>query len=212
MNEILKNSYINMVDFLAAILGENYEIVLHEISEKNSKIIAIKNSYISGRDINSPLTDFALSVLKNEEFRQKEYALNYKALAKGKKINGSTFFIKENGAITGMLCINYDDENAKDVLDKLSKILGVNCNFDEAKSVNQETLSTSVEDMIISIVGDKVKLVNSGTLLTPMQKEEVILALYQSNIFSIKSAVSIASKMLKISEPTIYRYLKNIKN
>ncbi|BCX78783.1 transcriptional regulator [Campylobacter sp. 19-13652] len=212
MNEFLKNSYINMVDFLAAVLGENYEIVLHEISEQNSSVIAIKNSHISGRDIGAPLTDFALNILKNEEFKHSEYALNYKALAKGKRINGSTFFIKENGTITGMLCINYDDEGAKDVLERLAKILGLNCSFDETKSVSQETLSASVEEMIGSLVGDKVELVNSGAILTPAQKEEAIQILYQNSIFSVKSAVNIASKMLKISEPTIYRYLKNIKN
>lgn len=211
MNETLKQSYINMVDFLAGVLGENYEIVLHEISEKGSSVVAIKNSHISGRSVGAPLTDFALNVLKTNAYENREFELNYKATAMGKRINGSTFFIKESGKITGMLCVNYDDSAAKDALLNISKLLGVGFEF-ENKQIVQETLSASVEDMIASVLeGELDELLKEGANLKAAQKEELIARLYKHNIFSIKSAVAVVSKMFKISEPTIYRYLKNIK-
>lgn len=212
MTDVLKQTYIRLVEFLSNILGENYEVVLHEISPQNSSIIAIKNSHISGRDIGAPLTDYALNIIQSKQYKSSDFSLNYKAKARDKEIKGSTFFIKENGELVGMLCINHDEKNAKDAILNLSAILGLECSFDDNKIVSQETLSASVEEMITQLVPDEVKSVSNGINLNATQKEEVILKLYQNNIFSIKSAVSVASKMLKISEPTLYRYLKNIKN
>lgn len=81
MTENLKQNCIKMVDFLSKVLGENYEVVLHEINPKNSSIIAIQNSHISGRDIGAPLTDFALNILQSKEYKKSDFSLNYKALA-----------------------------------------------------------------------------------------------------------------------------------
>lgn len=212
MNEILKQNYIKIVDFLAGVLGEHYEIVLHEIKKDDSSIIAIKNSHISGREVGAPLTDFALNIIKNKVYKHSDFELNYKALAQSKCLNGSTFFIKENNEIVGMLCINRDDVSAKESISNIASILGLSCIFEDQKNINQENLSTSVEEMIHSILGDSIKQIQNGVQFSAHQKEELIAILYKNNIFAIKSAVSVASKILKISEPTIYRYLKNIKN
>lgn len=54
--EILK-LYIPIVEFIGEICGNNYEIVLHDISQPDSSIVAIKNNHISGREVGGPLTD-----------------------------------------------------------------------------------------------------------------------------------------------------------
>ncbi len=44
------------------------------------------------------------------------------------------------------------------------------------------------------------------------QKEEITKTLYQKGIFNIKGSVPIVARLLKISEPSVYRYLKNFKS
>ena len=50
------NFYSSLVKFLGQALGENYEIVLHNLEEDHFHIAAIENNHISGRDIDSPVT------------------------------------------------------------------------------------------------------------------------------------------------------------
>ncbi|EIR5586132.1 helix-turn-helix domain-containing protein, partial [Campylobacter jejuni] len=52
---------------------------------------------------------------------------------------------------------------------------------------------------------------NSDYQLSIAQKEEIAEKLYEKGIFNIKGAVPIVAKFLKISEPSVYRYLKKFK-
>lgn len=211
MDEIMKNNYIKLIKFLANVLGENYEIVLHEISD-DSSIIAIENSHISGRTTNSPITDFALDVIKSKAYLREDYELNYKASTSNRNVNGSTFFIKDGERLVGMLCINHDDTRAKLALNDLAKFLSMDITINDSKMQSSEKLTTSIEEMIYDVVGEKIEMINNGMTLSLSQKEQTIANLYDKGVFSIKSAVNVVSKMLKISEPSIYRYLKNIKH
>lgn len=52
----------------------------------------------------------------------------------------------------------------------------------------------------------------SPSRTTSEEKIEVISALEKQGVFSTKGAVSQVSNALNISEPTVYRYLKKIRN
>lgn len=53
-----------IITFLHNVLGDNYEIVLHVVDENDIYIGELVNSHISGRTISSPLTTFALDLIK----------------------------------------------------------------------------------------------------------------------------------------------------
>ncbi|HEO8674378.1 hypothetical protein HK234_08355, partial [Streptococcus agalactiae] len=55
-----------IITFLHNVLGDNYEIVLHVVDENDIYIGELVNSHISGRTISSPLTTFALDLIKNK--------------------------------------------------------------------------------------------------------------------------------------------------
>lgn len=58
MDEGQKQQFIKLTYFLGEVLGEQYEIVFHVITEDGAYIAAIANSHISGRSLDSPLTAF----------------------------------------------------------------------------------------------------------------------------------------------------------
>ena len=53
----LLQQYIKVTEFLGLTLGPDYEVALHDMTDKNRSIIAIANNHISGRDVGAPLTN-----------------------------------------------------------------------------------------------------------------------------------------------------------
>ena len=54
MEKEMKRHYTLLVDFLGHILGPDYEVALHELSDNSNQIIAIANGKLTGRHIGSP--------------------------------------------------------------------------------------------------------------------------------------------------------------
>ena len=101
----LLQQYIKVTEFLGLTLGPDYEVALHDMTDKNRSIIAIANNHISGRDVGAPLTNVALKILMDKSYETQDYRLHYCGMsAKGKVLRSSTMFIKQNGKLIGMLC------------------------------------------------------------------------------------------------------------
>ena len=70
----------------------------------NSKVIDVVS------DVGGALTNVALSILMDKSYETQDYRLHYSGVsAGGKKLRSCTMFIKQNGRLIGMLCINFDD-------------------------------------------------------------------------------------------------------
>ncbi|WP_016590835.1 helix-turn-helix transcriptional regulator, partial [Yersinia pestis] len=109
-DEIIK-SWIPMVEFIARTYGENCEVILHDLRDLDKSIVAIKNNHITGRQIGGTITDFALKLIHEKSWEERDFIINYKGRIPGKSenIRASTFFIKdEEGEIIAMLCMNVD--------------------------------------------------------------------------------------------------------
>ena len=106
----LLQQYVKLTEFLGVALGPDYEVALHDLTDKNRSIIAIANGHISGREIGAPLTNVALSILMDKSYETQDYRLHYSGVSvTGNVLRSSTMFIKEDGKLIGMLCINFDD-------------------------------------------------------------------------------------------------------
>ncbi|MEH7115092.1 PAS domain-containing protein [Neobacillus niacini] len=213
-------TYSNLVQFLGKVLGPNYEVVLHSISLDNlynSHIAAIANNHISGRTKNAPLTGMVIEMVKNKEYLNKDFITNYKGITKDKKeIRSSTFFIKEKDELVGALCINFDSsrysEISKEILE-LAQIF-INPTDNSVKPDNNldqsiEYLSESLEDVIYSII-DPSLLENEDITLSQNHKINIVRELELKGIFQLKGAVPRVAELLRVSEPSVYRYLKII--
>ncbi|EAH5042944.1 DNA-binding protein [Campylobacter coli] len=222
MDEGQKQQFIKLTYFLGEVLGEQYEIVFHVITEDGAYIAAIANSHISGRSLDSPLSAFASELVQNKAYLKEDFLCDYKALiGKSKLVRGSTFFIKNSDELVGILCINHDTSMMRDLVCRIIDIekLGdmsefLNQDKENNTSVdslgNIETLSHSIEEILAQSID--MNYLNSDYQLSMAQKEEITKTLYQKGIFNIKGSVPIVARLLKISEPSVYRYLKNFKS
>lgn len=216
-NNALK-AYIPLVDFIAGIVGSNCEVVLHDCSNVDESIIAIKNNHISGRKVGGPLTDLGLKLLKEGSYKKKNFLLNYPGKsADGRKLRSATYFIKdEKGELIGMLCINIDLTDAlaaQKFINGFIKTDGDNYDFREPAGAESflgipENLSNSIDEIVYATIEHTINgLAIPPERLSPEEKTAVVQQLNEKGVFLLKGAVASVAKILKVSENTVYRYL-----
>lgn len=215
MNQYIKK-FTSIADFLGEVLGSNTEIILHDLTNYEHSIVHIINGHISGRKIGDSITDLVLDFMINESKGNKQFICNYNSKTVGDRLlYSSTYFIRdEKNSIVGALCLNSDYYEVKKSLSFLTsllpnyvddKILTLN-NIKENLNSNPQELTLNKIDAIIN----QFDVVPSR--MTTEEKTEVITALNDCGIFNIRGSVQEVANKLQMSEPSIYRYIKKIKN
>ena len=96
MNQYIKR-YISIADFLGEVLGENTEIILHDLTNYQKSIVHIINGNISGRKIGDSITDLMLDFILSESKGNKQFICNYNSKnIEGKFLYSSTYFIRDD--------------------------------------------------------------------------------------------------------------------
>lgn len=218
----LLQQYVKLTEFLGAALGPDYEVALHDLTDRNRSIIAIANGHISGREIGAPLTNVALSILMDKSYETQDYRLHYSGVsAGGKQLRSCTMFIKQNGRLIGMLCINFDDSRYRAVSEQILRL----CHPDPfAKSLSQpeeespappcrpETFRNSTEAVALDAIHHELERLGvSAERLTSDERLQIITALEESGIFLLKGSVKDVAAGLRCSQASVYRYLAQIR-
>lgn len=203
--DMIIRKFIPLVDFLAEVLGSNAEIVLHDFTDIENSVIAIRNGHISGRGIGAPATDLALRVIKDVALSSQNYLTNYQGKSQiGKILRSSSFMIRNDiQQIVGMLCINIDESEQQGDIKPL--IMGTT---DTAIERFSKTVDDVTDESIQSVLS---KIQMPPERLSQNEKIEIIKELNSNGVFLMKSSVYNIASRLKISEASVYRYLKKIR-
>ncbi len=197
-----------LIKFIAGVIGSHCEIVIHDLSDVSKSVAAIENGHITGRKIGSPATDLALKKIKSiEEGNEEPFLLNYRGRAEnGAELRSSTLIISKNNKPKYMLCLNIDDSNIKAAIDMLKA--GVPDY--EVEEARDENFYNSIEDVSNNIIEQTRHELSLTALsrLTLSEKNIFVKTVEKSGLFTIKGNVQKVSKMMDISEQTLYRYLK----
>lgn len=199
--------YVSLVPFLSEVCGPGTEIVVHDASCPEHSLIAIGNN-ISGRQIGNPLTDLAQEITGNNVYEKDDYLANYAGYSKGRHFLSSTYFIKNEGRLIGLLCINKDmtavDEAGASIRSLLEK-------FNLVAPSNSE-ISEKLDDPVTDIMRTRIADTISQTGVSParMSRTEKIQVVHQLNdngVMLLRGAVAEIAKQLRVSVPSVYRYL-----
>ena len=202
----LLQHYAKLTEFLGAALGPDYEVALHDLTDKNRSIIAIANNHISGREIGAPLTNMALSILKDRRYEKTDYLLNYYGISVGgKDLRSNTFYIKQNGRLIGMLCINSSLSAVVQLQSALENYLRRKTRI----NIGDDSFSGDVLVDVGKIVDDGMcHLSGNPADMSPEAKKALVGNLSDRGIFLVRGAVAEVAKRLDVSEQTVYRYMK----
>lgn len=203
----LLNIYTNLAPFISEVCGPGCEVVVHDITMPESSLIAIHNN-LSGREIGNPMTDLSYEIVKRGTHTNSDYLLNYNGKSKGADFLSSTYFIKNEGRLIGLLCINKDMSTVQSVNLALHSLLNrFNLTMPQESDIS-ENLDNPVSTMVHSKITDIIA--QSGVSPSRMSMEEKIHVVHQLNdngILMMKGAVAEIAEQLGVSTPTIYRYL-----
>nr|WP_326184833.1 PAS domain-containing protein [uncultured Oscillibacter sp.] len=223
-NPILQQ-YVKLTEFLGHTLGPSYEVALHDLTNKDRSIIAIANNHVSGREVGAPLTNMALSILKDKSYESADYRLNYYGVSvNGKDLRSSTLFIKDNGRLIGLLCINFDDSRYRAVSNQIMGLCHPDIFVEDILSqfaadtapavrLAPEKFGNSSEAVASDAISRELEHLGvTAERLTSEERLQIITTLEANGIFLLKGAVRDVAAGLHCSQASVYRYLSQIKN
>lgn len=202
--------YIPLVNFIGDACGKSFEVILHDVADPENSVIAVKNGHLSGRKIGDSMTDLAMQVLNQNESQDKDYIASYEGrLKNGKIFVSSTYFIKDEGTLIGMLCINYDSSLLLGISQQVANLLdSFNLSPTDNREAYTEVLDGSISNMAENIIDTTISNLNiTPNRMTIKEKTKIIAELDKQDVFSAKGSVMHVAQALQISEPTVYRYL-----
>lgn len=223
----LLQQYVKLTEFLGQALGPDYEVALHDLTDKNRSIIAIANNHISGREIGAPLTNVALSILRDKSYETSDYRLHYYGVSvNGKDLRSNTMFIKQNGRLIGMLCINFDDSRYRAISNQVlglchpdlfvTDILPLNVTGNDAPPPGRptpETFRNSTEAVTMDAINRELERLGvTADRLTSEERLQIISALADGGIFLLKGSVKDVAAGLHCSQASVYRYLSQVRS
>ena len=225
MEKEMKRHYALLVDFLAHILGQDYEVALHELNDDSNEIIAIYNGELTGRHLGSPLSNKMLEFVAGKLYETKDYVLRFETVsANGKKMCSNSMFIKgRDGELAGLLCINFDasryEELSARIMDLCGGALtpgvpsGTRLIAEDSEANAEMPVPTSIAGATASIVSNVINNYPvSVDRLTQDEKMDIMDTLNRKGVFLLKGSVSYVAKELHSSEASIYRYLGKLNN
>lgn len=208
--------YISIADFLGEVLGKNTEIIIHDLTNYNNSIVHVVNGHISNRKVGDSVTDLVLEFIATESKGNKQFICNYNSKTiEGRLLYSSTYFIRNDlNEIIGALCLNSDYYELKKSLSFITSLLP---NFVDDKIVAlndvKENLNSNPQKLTLNKIDEILDKFNvEPTRMTIEEKTEVISALNECGIFNIRGSVQEVASRLMMSEPSIYRYIKKIKD
>lgn len=199
--------YIDMAPFLAEVCGPGSEVVVHDVTDPQHSLVAIQNS-VSGRKVGDPMTDLAMELQQKGTYSNEAYISGYHGKGKGRDFLSSTYFIKNDGRLIGLLCINKDMTAVEQMNASLRTLLTqFNLNSPE-KSSYSENLDTPV----VRIVQNRIAEIIAQRGVSPermsiAEKVSVVHRLNEEGLLAMKGAVAEIAEQLSVSVPTVYRYL-----
>lgn len=199
--------YIRLVPFLAEVCGPGSEVVIHDVTDPEHSLIAIRNS-VSGRVIGNPMTDLARDLAEKGAYSNTDYLANYTGKSKNGEFLSSTYYIKNEGRLIGLLCINKDMTAVQELNGAVLRLLEQFNLAAPQESEFSENLDNPVATMMHTRIAEIIA--QSGVSPARMSLQEKVRVVHRMNeegVMMMKGAVAEIANQLSVSVPTVYRYL-----
>ncbi len=203
--------YINIAPFLAEVCGPGCEIVIHDTKEPEHSLAAIYNN-VSDREIGNPLTDLAKDIIAKGSYQNADYLANYTGRNKQGEFLSSTYFIKNEGRLIGLLCIN----KAMTAVQNLNHAVANLLELFHLSGCEETEYSESLDKPMASLMRERIQEIIAESGIPParmsiQEKVRIVRRMDDEGILKVKGSVSEIAAQLLVSVPTVYRYLNKNK-
>ena len=205
--EILEH-YVKAGEIIAEMFAPYLEVVIHDLQAPDHSIIAIFNNHVTGRKIGDGTSDIGYKKLSD---KLPDKIVNYNNQSpSGADLKSSSLTIRNrNDAIIGSMGLNYDLSsfaNIKEFFEMFTKTIVLDDLPDR-----EQFFIWSVKDEIQQSLNKYIAYLDlQGKVLTRKDKLNVVAYMKKEGHINKKGAISILSKLLAITRPTLYKYIKEV--
>lgn len=200
-----------VVPGLAAVLGSESEVVLHDFNYLPNSIVAIAGD-LTGRKTGDAATNYLLKHLHEDDTRN---VVNYcTTMPDGRVFRSSTLFLKDDSdRAVGCLCINVEISRYIEMRDYISKnLVGDDGEHGPESEGGSEVFPRDVEQLRKEMLKEAIKKV--GVQVSYMKKEDkvqVVKTLEENGFFLIRGSAETAAQVLDVTRYTIYNYKDQVR-
>jgi len=205
--EILEH-YVKAGEIIAEMFAPYLEVVIHDLQAPDHSIIAIFNNHVTGRKIGDGTSDIGYKKLAD---KLPDKIVNYNNQSpSGADLKSSSLTIRNrNDEIIGSMGLNYDLSsfaNIKEFFEMFTKTIVLDDLPDR-----EQFFMWSVKDEIQQALNKYIAYLElQGKVLTRKDKLNVVAYMKKEGHINKKGAISILSKLLAITRPTLYKYIKEV--
>ena len=205
--EILEH-YVKAGEIIAEMFAPYLEVVIHDLQAPDHSIIAIFNNHVTGRKIGDGTSDIGYKKLSD---KLPDKIVNYNNQSpSGADLKSSSLTIRNrNDEIIGSMGLNYDLSsfaNIKEFFEMFTKTIVLDDLPDR-----EQFFMWSVKDEIQQALNKYIVYLDlQGKVLTRKDKLNVVAYMKKEGHINKKGAISILSKLLAITRPTLYKYIKEV--
>lgn len=203
-----------IVDMVGSFVGENVEIVLHDLTQPERSIVRILNGHVSGRSVGDSILSgpngdkgFVELLRSLQEGGQGTHSViaDYQTFTRGgKELQSSTVIFRDSGGTNfASICINADMSVVVQAHALLQSML--------LRPKEQESARDApggIDALMKEIIAEAVQ--RFGKPVSVMDKDEKIHAvetMMLRGLFIVKGGVERAATALGVTRFTIYNYL-----
>lgn len=203
--------FVQLVKGLGIILGEDCEILLHDIERLEHSIVASANGHITGRSLGSPMSVYGLELLNSGLFSKENDVHMYMARANnGALIKCGVVALRdETGEIMGLLCVHFDTAKARAAREFFDQFLSDGL-ARKSEPIN-EFFGHDLDDVFKNALREAgAEIGKPVSSLSKKEKKAVIEKLIDRGFFMMKSAVGYVAREMGNSKFTIYGYIREL--
>ena len=202
--------------------GSNCEVVVHDLDSNDVEhsIVAIENGHITGRKVGDGLVDFALESVFDKSNKDKAFIANIygKTTDDNKRLRLSGYFIRnEEKEIIGLLNVTVDITDylwMKNILEQellMSEGNGTALALESSDNKQHALSAAEMLDLVCNQAMEQLGFTDPRKM-RKADKMKVIAMLNDRNLFAMKGIIKLTAKKLEISEPSVYRYVREHRN
>ncbi|MCD7099243.1 PAS domain-containing protein [Stenotrophomonas sp. MMGLT7] len=207
-----------VVEMLGGMLGDNIEIVLHDLRSPARSIVAIGNGHVSGRGVgdsilSGPKDDAGFVELHREVHgngRISSSVINDypTATGGGRKLRSATVLYRDGaGEPFAALCLNADMTVVEMAHSWLDQML-----HRRSQPAAPAVTSSQMDTLMQEIIADAVtRFTKPAKLMDKEEKLYAVEAMMRRGLFLVRNSVGQAAKALGVTRFTIYNYLDEIR-
>ena len=208
MNDKLE-AYKGLISFLGKALPSEFDAILFDLTEKGHPIVE-KSDW--GRRNEREVRKLLLDTIRGDAATDEGVFGRVIPTSDQKLEKVSFYFIKDGGKAIGAIALNMELDTYLKISSFLSDRLNIVGNdgvtpMNMSNYMQRERIMTEldeIEDMVNEFCPDP-------SALTPTERKELFMDIYDTGIFRIKGAIPKTAEAMGISEQTVYRYISEIK-